>query len=168
MRDDYATRHALTDDARDAIERLDAVLGGAIADDRPLDALAAIRHAGEVLTSRSQEAARVATDGAATWADIGSALGVSRQAAHQRLAAKLQVKREQLDDAERAGHEKILKKFAKAHAHLDRHAGDDARVAKLRAKVSDAEAARHDKLSRKVDAVREKLAEQERSLTDDA
>ncbi len=77
------------DDARSAIDALDALLGSMIGDDRPVDALATIRAVGHVLEVRSSEAAKAAIDGTSSWADVGDALGISRQAAHQRLGTKL-------------------------------------------------------------------------------
>lgn len=62
---------------------LDAELEGAIAAD-PLDALAAITQIRTLVSDREREAVRRALDDH-TWAEVGKALGVSKQAAFQRF-----------------------------------------------------------------------------------
>ena len=65
-----------------ANEILDAQLGAAIAAD-PVRALAAISELRGIAAERERQAVRAALEHH-TWAEIGRALGVSRQAAHQR------------------------------------------------------------------------------------
>lgn len=75
---------------------LDVELEGAIAAD-PLDALTGITEIRAVVASRERDAVRRALDDH-TWAEVGRALGVSKQAAFQRFGkewvteAKVEIK----------------------------------------------------------------------------
>jgi hypothetical protein len=55
----------------------------------PLDALAAIRELRRQLDSLEEEYVRAALERGASWDAIGTALAVSRQAAHKRLAGRV-------------------------------------------------------------------------------
>jgi hypothetical protein len=55
----------------------------------PLDALEAVRELRRELDGLEEEYVRAALVGGASWDTIGSALGVSRQAAHRRLARRV-------------------------------------------------------------------------------
>ena len=65
-------------------------LAGSDRDDRdPLDVLEAVRQARAQLEALETDCVRAALARGASWAAIGSALGVSRQAAHRRLAKRV-------------------------------------------------------------------------------
>jgi hypothetical protein len=80
-----------------ATRTLDVELEGAIAAD-PLDALVGITRIRAVMADREREAVRRALEDH-TWAEVGTALGVSKQAAFQRFGkdwvteAKAEIKR---------------------------------------------------------------------------
>jgi hypothetical protein len=158
--------HPLADEARRAVEQLDEVLRSAIAEDRPIDALATIRATGDVLAPRSREAAAAATEAGSSWADVGQALGISRQAAHQRLGSKVIAQRQRIEEAERTGHERITAKFAKARTRLDRRAADPEHLAAARAQVDASERETHERLARKMRSAHEHLDRQERKRQD--
>jgi hypothetical protein len=55
------------------------------------DGIGALRHLGdarEELDDLTRQAVKVALEGGASWRDVGRALGVSKQAAHERYAAR--------------------------------------------------------------------------------
>jgi len=158
--------HPLPDEARRAVEHLDEVLRSAIAEARPIDALATIRATGEVLAPRSSEAAAAATEAGSSWADVGEALGISRQAAHQRLGSKILARRQRLQEAERMGHERITAKFAKARTQLERRAADPEHLAAARARVDASERETRERLARKMRSAHEHLDRQERRRQD--
>jgi hypothetical protein len=54
----------------------------------PLDVLEAVREARDQLEALETDCVRAALARGASWAAIGAALGVSRQAAHRRLAKR--------------------------------------------------------------------------------
>jgi hypothetical protein len=119
--------HPLADEARRAVEQLDEVLRSAIAEDRPIDALATIRATGDVLAPRSREAAAAATEAGSSWADVGQARITAKFAkARTRLDRRaadpehLAAARAQVDASERETHERLARKMRSAHEHLDR------------------------------------------------
>jgi biotin operon repressor len=72
----------------------------ALDDSNPLAALSAIRELRESLTAWESQLARKALSGGETWETIGAALGISRQAAWERLrrgiAAQIEAERTRL------------------------------------------------------------------------
>jgi hypothetical protein len=72
------------DDIEATRQTLDRQLGEALAED-PLKALSAIGTVGRDLSARQGEAVRAAVQ-QSTWSEIGTALGVTKQGAHQRFA----------------------------------------------------------------------------------
>lgn len=153
------TDEPLIPEDAELIDSLDASLKKSIDEDRPLDALRTIRAIGDVVSVRAQEAAAAAAQGAASWTDIGAALGISKQAAHQRLS-RANEHLAKLDAWEKNGHAKIDTKFAEARAHLSRHpklANDPKNAQRVEEKLSKAEQAKHEKLTRKSAAARKKL-----------
>ena len=77
------TGYELSAEGRTKIEAVDGYLERAIRDGRPIEALIATRRLGEIANDRAKEAARVATGGSWSWSDVGQALGVTKQAAHE-------------------------------------------------------------------------------------
>ena len=143
-------------DGRHIVHELDDLLGRTIESGNPIDALHIIRGVGEVTRRRAREAANAAAQSAWSWSDVGEALGISKQAAHQRFSARLHQHRARLDQAEKEGHDKIGRKFAHARERLAQHPRGATRP-DLADKLDDAERRRHDKLSSKLQEAREKL-----------
>jgi hypothetical protein len=87
------------DDLTDIRHALDRRLGEATATD-PLAALTIIGAIGRDITRRRQEAVRAAVQHH-SWTEIGEALGVSKQAAHQKFAKEWanELKNEVKDEA---------------------------------------------------------------------
>ncbi len=144
---------------RDLVRSLDALLGRVIESGDPIDALRTIRAMGEVASRRARQAANAAAAGAWSWADVGEALGISKQAAHQRLSERLQQRRARLDQVEKEGHDKIDRKFADARDRLAQHPKAATRPG-LADRLDEAERKRHDRLSGRLQAAREKIDRQ--------
>ena len=89
-------RYELSPQGDTVIQAVDAYLDEAIRDGRPIEALMATKRLGEIAGERAKEAARAATEGPWSWTDVGNALGVSKQAAHEKLHARV---RKELDEA---------------------------------------------------------------------
>jgi len=145
--------------ARTNIEAINAYLGRAIGEGRPIEALVAIKTIGEVMDLRVKEAARAAADGVWSWADVGDALGISKQAAHQKLSERALAIHERLDRRERARHERVSRKFEHARETIKKHpaARDPKRAQTIQQKLDERERARHERLSRRTKEMREKL-----------
>jgi len=149
----------LPDTARTNIEAIDAYLGQAIGEGRPIEALVAIKAIGEVMDIRVKEAARAAAEGVWSWADVGDALGISKQAAHQKLSLRALAIHERLDRREKAGHERVSRKFQHARETMKKHpaARDPKRAQTIKQKLDERERARHERLRRRTKEVRAKL-----------
>ncbi len=109
-------------DIKDTCATLDRQLGAEVAHD-PLHALSAIGQAREIIDTQQRHAVRAAVQDH-SWAEIGAAMGVTKQAAHQRFArawieeikAEVKAARATLKAATREGdHERA----ATAKARLD-------------------------------------------------
>lgn len=149
-----------SDEVRARIEAVDESLGRAIQADRPIEALSACRAMGTVIERRTREAARAAVDGAWSWADVGEALGVSKQAAHEKLSRRIQDVQDQLAQGEQTSHDKIREHFDQAREKLNRRPGKRAREALE--KVDRREQQQHDKLAEQMQAAREQVAREEK------
>jgi Skp family chaperone for outer membrane proteins len=163
--------YELSAEGQASIEAVDGYLAEAIRDDRPIEALIATRRLGEIADSRAKEAARVATERSWSWTDVGRALGVSKQAAHEKLRARIQDKldqaRSKLEHAEQDGHAKIAQHAKRAREKLDQHPSPTPKVEAARQRLSEREQRRHQRLSRDMQKAREELARAEQKVRDD-
>lgn len=138
----------------DEAQRLDATLVKLIETD-PLAALRLIREIGEICTARAKQAADAAVVTSSSWADIGAALGVSKQAAHQRLSGtspKLEEVLRRLDAAEVKEHAKIDRKVGDAREKIARHPQRERVEGILTEKQEQA----HEKVSERMEKARSK------------
>jgi hypothetical protein len=149
----------LPEGGRTSIQAIDRYLGEAIGQGRPIEALVAIKAIGEVMDVRVKEAARAAADGVWSWADVGDALGISKQAAHQKLSERALAIHERLDRREKARHERVSRKFEHARETIKKHpaARDPKLTQTIQQKLDERERARHERLSRRTKEMREKL-----------
>lgn len=150
------------------VESADRFLEESIREGRPLEALAAIRHLGEISGRRAKEAARAATEGPWSWSDVGGALGTSKQAAHQKLSARVRHEIDkslaQLDRAEEKAHAKIARRAQKGRRGLDRAAPFAPDIDSARERLDGWERGRHDKVDRKIREAREKISRTEQDV----
>ena len=138
----------------DEVERLDEELLRLI-DTDPLAALRLIRDVGDICTVRAKQAADAAVVSSSSWADIGAALGVSKQAAHQRLSStspKLEEVLRRLDAAEVKEHAKIDRKMGDARAKIARHPQRD----RVEGILAEKEQEAHEKVSARMSRARSK------------
>jgi hypothetical protein len=150
-----------------ALGAVDGYLEAAIRDGRPIEALMATRRLGEVVNQRSKEAARAATDGSWSWTDVGRALGMTKQAAHEKLRARvhddLAKGMAKVDKAGQKAHAKIGRKAERGRSGLDR-AAPHADVESARQKIDDWEQEKHAKLDRDISRARDEIARAEKSV----
>jgi hypothetical protein len=164
------TRHELSAEGRARIEAVDGYLERAIGDGRPIEALIATRRLGEIADARAKEAARVATEGSWSWTDVGRALGVTKQAAHEKLRARIQGKIDKrlskLEQAEQAGHAKIARRAKRGRDKLDQQPKPTPKLEAARQRLSEWERQQHERLSRDMQKAREELARAEQTVQD--
>jgi hypothetical protein len=164
------TGHELPAEGQARIEAVDSYLERAIRDGRPIEALIATRRLGEIADARATEAASVATEGSWSWTDVGRALGVTKQAAHEKLRARIQSKIDKnlskLEQAEQAGHAKIARRAERGNKKLDQHPGPTPKMEAARQRLSERERRQHEKLSQDVQKAREELARAEQIVQD--
>lgn len=121
----------------------------------PLGALRVIRQIGDICTVRAKEAADAAVVSSSSWTDIGGALGISKQAAHQRLSGtspKLEEILRRLDAAETREHAKIDSKMGNTRIKIARHPQRD----KVERILAEKQEEAHEKVSAKMDRARSK------------
>jgi hypothetical protein len=162
------TRYELSADGQAKIEAVDGYLEQTIRDGRPIEALIATKRLGEVANDRAREAARVATEGSWSWTDVGRALGVTKQAAHEKLRArihrKIDKKLSKLERAEQAGHAKIARRAKRGRKKMESVPPAHAKVESARQRLDEWEGRQHERLSGDMQKAREKLARAEQAV----
>ena len=160
--------HELPPEATNRISAVDGYLEDAIQGGRPIEALTAIRWLGDIANRRSREAARAATEGAWSWSDVGGALGMSKQAAHEKLRARVHDEiakgLSKIEEAQGAGHAKISRRARRGQEQLDRAAPFSPKVDSARQRIDEWEQSQHERLDRKVEKARRETARTERSV----
>ena len=150
------------------IGAVDSYLEDSIRAGHPIEALIATRWLGEIASDRAKEAARVATEGSWSWSDVGRALGMTKQAAHEKLRVRVHDEiakgLSKLEEAEEAGRAKITRRADRGHDGLDRAAPFSPKIDSARQRIDEWERDQHDKLSRKIEKARETVARAERSV----
>jgi len=166
----HTTRYEVSPEGTAKIEAVDGYLEQAIRDGRPIEALLASRRLGEIANDRAKEAARAATEASWSWTDVGRALGVSKQAAHEKLRArvhgKIERKLSKFERAEQAGHGKVARRATRGREKLDQHPRANPKVELARQRLDDWERRQHEKLSRDLRKAREHLGRVEEAVED--
>lgn len=161
---DEATRSELSDEGRAAIAAVDGYLGQTIRAGHPIEALIATRQLGEITSDRAKEAARAATEGSWSWSDVGRALGVSKQAAHEKLRGRVHAEfakvRSKLERVEQVSHAKVVARAQRGRDKLEPHR-EHPKVRAARGRVDDWERRSHGKVDRNLQKAREQLARAE-------
>ena len=164
------TRYELSAEGEAKIEAVDGYLEQAIGDGRPIEALIATKRLGEIAQDRAKEAARVATEGSWSWTDVGRALGVTKQAAHEKLRTRVEREfeksRAKLEEAEQAAHARIARRAQRGREKLDSVPVAHTKVDSARQWLDEWEGRRHEKVSREVRKARETLARAEEAAQD--
>ena len=165
--DEKKQRVELSPEGLARIDAVDRYLDETIRDGRPIEALTATRRLGEIVNDRAKEAARGATASSWSWTDVGNALGMTRQAAHQKLRARVHDEitkgLEQLERAEEAGRDKITRRSERGRDGLDR-APFSPKVESARQRIDEWERGQLEKLSRKIQKARVELNHVEQSV----
>ena len=165
--DENATSYVLSPEGDMRIKAVDSYLEETIRDGRPIETLIATRRLGEIINNRAKEAARVATAGSSSWTDVGRALGMTRQAAHEKLRQRVSDEIDKglakLERAEKTAHAKITRRAVRGREGLDK-APSSPKVESARQRIDEWEQGQHDKLSRKVQKAREELDRTEQSV----
>lgn len=162
------TGHELSPEGRTKIEAVDSYLEEAIRLGRPIEALIATKRLGEIANDRTREAARAATEGSWSWTDVGQALGMTKQAAHEKLRARVHEQIDKglskLDRADKEGRDKIARRAMRKREKLDHAPPLSPDVESALQRIDEWEERQHDKLSRSVEKAREELARTEQSV----
>lgn len=150
------------------IETVDSYLEDRIRAGKPIEALVATRRLGEIASARAKEAAGVATDGPWSWSDVGTALGMTKQAAHEKLRARVhdEITKvvSELDTAEKAGRAKIRRRANRGREGLDRAAPFSPKIDSARERIDEWEQNQNEKLTRKIEKARKTVAQAEQSV----
>jgi hypothetical protein len=158
--DEKTTSEELSPEGLARIDAVDSYLEETIRDGRPIETLIATRKLGKIMNDRAKEAARVATASSWSWTDVGRALGMTRQAAHERLRARVRDEIEKglakLERAEKAGRAKITRRAMRGREGLDK-APFSSGVESARERIDEWEQGQQEKLSRKVQKARDEL-----------
>jgi DNA-binding transcriptional regulator YiaG len=164
---DETTNEELSPEGSARIKAVDSYLEETTRDGRPIETLMATKKLGEIINDRVKEAARVATAGSWSWSDVGRALGMTRQAAHEKLRARV---RDEIDKglaelarAEEDGRAKITRKAMRRREGLDKAAFAPG-VEVARQRIDEWEQGQHEKLSRKLQKARKDLDRAEQSV----
>jgi hypothetical protein len=165
--DEITTSYDLSPEVDAKINAVDSYLEEAIRDGRPIETLIATKRLGEIINDRAKEAARVATAGSWSWTDVGRALGMTRQAAHEKLRARVRDEIDKglakLERAEESGRAKITRRAIRGREGLDK-APSSPGVESARQRIYEWEQGQHEKLSRKVQKARQELHRAEQSV----
>jgi hypothetical protein len=158
--DEKTTSEELSPEGLARIDAVDSYLEETIRDGRPIETLIATRKLGKIMNDRAKEAARVATASSWSWTDVGRALGMTRQAAHEKLRAHVRDEIEKglakLEGAEKAGRAKITRRAMRGREGLDK-APFSSGVESARERIDEWEQGQQEKLSRKVQKARDEL-----------
>jgi hypothetical protein len=150
------------------IEAMDSYLAETIRAGRPIETLIATKRLGEIMNDRVKEAARVATAGSWSWTDVGKALGMTRQAAHEKLRARVQGEidngRATLERAEKSGRAKIARRAMRGRERLDTVPSLSPKVESARQRIDEWEHGQQEKLTRHLQSAREELDRAEQSV----
>ena len=159
--------YELSGEGQSLLDAVDAYLEDSIRRGRPIEALVATRRLGEITSERAKQAARAAIEGSWSWTDVGEALGITKQAAHEKLRERVRDEmekgRSKLDRAESQGRAKISRRAMRGRAELDKVPPVSAKVEIARQRIDEWEQRQHDKLSRKVEKGRKEMERAERS-----
>lgn len=166
--DEHELDYDLSPQGSARIQAVDSYLDESIRSGRPIEALVATRRLGEIVNSRAKQAARAATEGPWSWSDVGSALGMTRQAAHEkfrgRVGEEIAKATAKLDKAEQVGRTKIKRRADRGRQGLDRAAPFSAKVDAHRERVDEWEQNKNEKLARKIEKARKIVVQAERSV----
>ena len=158
----------LSPEGQATIQAVDEYLHGTLSAGHPIEALIATRRLGEIANARAKEAARLATDASWSWSDVGRALGMTKQAAHEKLRARardeMDQARSKLERAERTGRAKITRRANSGREGLDRAIPFSPKIDSARERIDEWEQNQHDKLARKIEKARKTVAHAERSV----
>jgi hypothetical protein len=164
------TRYEVSAEGQAKIEAVDAYLEQTIADGRPIEALTATKRLGEIAGDRAKEAARVATAASWSWSDVGRALGVTKQAAHEKLRTRVEREfdksRARLEQAEEAAHDKVARRARRGREGLDSVPVAHPKIDSARQWLDKWEERKHDRISREVQKAREKVSRAEQAAQD--
>jgi hypothetical protein len=133
---------------------------------RPIEALIATRRLGETANDRAGGGPR-ASERSWSWTDVGRALGVIKQATHEKLRARVQGKIDKrlskLDRAEEAGHARIARRAQHGREKLAQLPRPPGRPNRHLRRLDECERRQPEKLARDRQKARKELARAERT-----